>query len=141
MTQGLSDRYDLRYGIPMDKTVSAKNAYGLTADGTSWADDTTPYVSTMSNDGCIMPNPGWWAFDVDLSTYRTETIDPNAEKIRLQMRSWSDSHVSLFSTFTAESKGDFIDLTKASANKSKGLFGKIKDVVKAGTGQSLPRKT
>ena len=134
MTQGLSDRYDLRYGIPMDKTVNAKNAYGLTADGTSWADDTTPYVSTMSNDGCIMPNPGWWAFDVDLSTYRTETIDPNAEKIRLQMRSWSDSHVSLFSTFTAESKGDFIDLTKASAKKSKGLFGKIKDVVKVGTG-------
>ena len=134
MTQGLSNRYDLRYGIPMDKTVNAKNAYGLTADGTSWADDTTPYVSTMSNDGCIMPNPGWWAFDVDLSTYRTETIDPNAEKIRLQMRSWSDSHVSLFSTFTAESKGDFIDLTKASAKKSKGLFGKIKDVVKVGTG-------
>lgn len=134
MTQGLSDRYDLRYGIPMDKTVSAKDVYGLTADGTSWADDVTPYVSTMSNDGCIMPNPGWWAFDVDLSTYRSETIDPNAEKIRLQMRSWSDSHVSLFSTFTAESKGDFIDLTKASANKSKGLFGKIKDVVKAGTG-------
>lgn len=134
MTQGLSDRYDLRYGIPMDKTVSAKNAYGLTADGTSWADDTTPYVGAMSNDGCIMPNTGWWAFDVDLSTYRSETIDPNAEKIRLQMRSWSDSHVSLFSTFTAESKGDFIDLTKASAKKSKGLFGKIKDVVKAGTG-------
>jgi hypothetical protein len=134
MTQGLSDRYDLRYGIPMDKTVNAKNAYGLTADGTSWADDTTPYVGVMSNDGCIMPNPGWWAFDVDLSTYRSETIDPNAEKIRLQMRSWSDSHVSLFSTFTAESKGDFIDLTKASAKKSKGLFGKIKDVIKVGTG-------
>lgn len=134
MTQGLSDRYDLRYGIPMDKTVNAKNAYGLTADGTSWADDTTPYVGAMSNDGCIMPNTGWWAFDVDLSTYRSETIDPNAEKIRLQMRSWSDSHVSLFSTFTAESKGDFIDLTKASAKKSKGLFGKIKDVVKVGTG-------
>jgi len=134
LTKGLSDRYDLRYGIPMDKTVNAKNAYGLTADGTSWADDTTPYVGAMSNDGCIMPNTGWWAFDVDLSTYRSETIDPNAEKIRLQMRSWSDSHVSLFSTFTAESKGDFIDLTKASAKKSKGLFGKIKDVVKVGTG-------
>ena len=134
MTQGLSDRYDLRYGIPLDKTANAKNAYGLTADGTSWADDVTPYVGAMSNDGCIMPNPGWWAFDVDLSTYRTETIDPNAEKIRLQMRSWSDSHVSLFSTFTAESKGDFIDLTKASAKKSKGLFGKIKDVIKTGTG-------
>ena len=134
LTQGLSDRYDLRYGIPMDKTVSAKNAYGLTQDGTSWADDTTPYVSTMSNDGFINPNPGWWAFDVDLSLYRSETIDPNAEKIRLQMRSWNNSHVSLFSTFTAESKGDIIDLTKASASKSKGLFGKIKDVVKVGTG-------
>lgn len=132
MTQGLSDRYDLRYGIPMDKTVSAKNAYGLTADGTSWADDSTPYVSTMSNDGYINPNPGWWAFDVDLSTYRTETIDPNAEKIRLQMRSWDNSHVSLFSTL-AENKDNLADLTKAAANKSKGLFGKIKDVVKVGT--------
>ena len=134
LTQGLAERYDLRYGIPMDKTVSAKNAYGLTQDGTSWADDTTPYVSTMSNDGFINPNPGWWAFDVDLSLYRSETIAPNAEKIRLQMRSWNNSHVSLFSTFTAESKGDIIDLSKASASKSKGLFGKIKDVVKVGTG-------
>ena len=134
LTKGLAECYDMRYGIPMDKTVSAKNAYGLTQDGTSWADDTTPYVSTMSNDGYINPNPGWWAFDVDLSLYRTETIDPNAEKIRLQMRSWDNSHVSLFSTFTAESKGDIIDFSKASASKSKGLFGKIKDVVKVGTG-------
>ena len=133
LTQGLAERYDLRYGIPMDKTVSAKNAYGLTQDGTSWADYMTPYVSTMSNDGFITPNGGWWAFDVDLSLYRSETIDPNAEKIRLQMRSWDNSHVSLYSTFTAESKGDIIDLTKASASKSKGLFGKIKDVVKTGT--------
>ena len=133
LTQGLAERYDLRYGIPMDKTVSAKNAYGLTQDGTSWADYMTPYVSTMSNDGFITPNGGWWAFDVDLSLYRLETIDPNAEKIRLQMRSWDNSHVSLYSTFTAESKGDIIDFTKASASKSKGLFGKIKDVVKTGT--------
>ena len=133
MTQGLTEHYDMRYGIPMDKTVSAKNAYGLTQDGTSWADDTTPYVSTMSNDGFINPNVGWWAFDVDLSLYRTETIDPNAEKIRLQMRSWDNSHISLHSAFTAESKGDIIDFSKASATKSKGLFGKIKDVVKTGT--------
>ncbi len=133
LTQGLAERYDLRYGIPMDKTVSAKDACGLTQDGTSWADYMTPYVSTMSNDGFITPNGGWWAFDVDLSLYRSETIDPNAEKIRLQMRSWNNSHVSLYSTFTAESKGDIIDLTKASASKSKGLFGKISDVVKTGT--------
>lgn len=133
LTKGLTECYDMRYGIPMDKTVSAKNAYGLTQDGTSWADDTTPYVSTMSNDGFINPNVGWWAFDVDLSLYRTETIDPNAEKIRLQMRSWDNSHVSLHSAFTAESKGDIIDFSKASATKSKGLFGKIKDVVKTGT--------
>ena len=133
LTQGLAERYDLRYGIPMDKTVSAKDAYGLTQDGTSWADYITPYVSTMSNDGFITPNGGWWAFDVDLSLYRSETIDPNAEKIRLQMRSWDNSHVSLHSTFTAESKGDIIDLTKASASKSKGLFGKISAIVKTGT--------
>ena len=133
LTQGLAERYDLRYGIPMDKTVSAKDAYGLTQDGTSWADYMTPYVSTMSNDGFITPNGGWWAFDVDLSLYRSETIDPNAEKIRLQMRSWDNSHVSLHSTFTAESKGDIIDLTKASASKSKGLFGKISAIVKTGT--------
>ena len=133
LTQGLAERYDLRYGIPMDKTVSAKDAYGLTQDGTSWADYMTPYVSTMSNDGFITPNGGWWAFDVDLSLYRSETIDPNAEKIRLQMRSWDNSHVSLYSTFTAESKGDIIDFSKASASKSKGLFGKISDIVKTGT--------
>ena len=133
MTQGLIERYDMRYGIPTDKTVSAKHAFGLMQDGSSWADYTTPYVSTKSDDGFINPNVGWWAFDVDLSLYRPGDIDFKTEKLRLQMRSWNNSHVSLFSTFTAESKGDFIDLTKAAANKSKGLFGKISDVVKTGT--------
>ncbi len=133
MTQGLIERYDMRYGIPTDKTVSAKHTFGLMQDGSSWADYTTPYVSTKSDDGFINPNVGWWAFDVDLSLYRPGDIDFKTEKLRLQMRSWNNSHVSLYSTFTAESKGDFIDLTKAAANKSKGLFGKISDVVKTGT--------
>ena len=133
LTQGLTERYDLRYGIPMDKTVSAKNVYGLTQDGNSWADFTTPYVSTLSNDGFITPNAGWWAYDVDLSLYRSENLDTNAEMIRLQMRSWDNSHVSLHSTFTAESKGDIIDFTKVATSKSKGFFGKINDVIKTGT--------
>ena len=134
LTQGLSDRYDARYGVPMDKTLSDKTGFGMSKDGSAWADYVTPYVSTMSTDGFITPNGGWWAFDVDLSLYRNDNIDLSSEQIRLQMRSWEKNNASLYSAIKADTEGDIdIDYTRTYVQKSKGLFGKISDVIKTGT--------
>jgi len=134
LTQGLSDRYDARYGVPMDKTLSDKTRFGMSKDGSAWADYVTPYVSTMSTDGFITPNGGWWAFDVDLSVYRNDNIDLSSEQIRLQMRSWEKNNASLYSAIKADTEGDIdIDYTRTYVQKSKGLFGKISDVIKTGT--------
>ena len=135
MSDGLANRYDLRYGVPNDKTAANKEPFGLTPSGNGWIDYVTPYVADMQ-DGLIVPAPGWWAFDVDLSLYRTDGLDLSDEMIGTQMRSWNTQHISLQSALIASTDGKMdaqFDLTKTCVKKSKGFFGKIGSIVKAGS--------
>jgi len=135
MSDGLANRYDMRYGVPNDKTVADKEPFGMTPSGNGWIDYVTPYVADMQ-DGLIVPAPGWWAFDVDLSLYRTDGLDLSDEMIGTQMRSWNTQHISLQSALIASTEGKMdaqFDLTKTCVKKSKGFFGKIGSVVKAGS--------
>ena len=135
MSDGLANRYDMRYGVPNDKTVADKEPFGMTPSGNGWIDYVTPYVADMQ-DGLIVPAPGWWAFDVDLSLYRTDGLDLSDEMIGTQMRSWNTQHISLQSALIASTEGKMdaqFDLTKTCVKKSKGFFGKIGSIVKAGS--------
>ena len=135
MSRTLADRYDMNYGVPNDKTASDKSPFGLTASGNGWLDYVTPYV-TDANDGLIVPMPGWWAVDVDLSVYRTDGADLSSEMIGTQMRSWTTAHISLQSALIASTDGSLeadFDLTKTCVKKSQGFFGKIGSIVKAGS--------
>lgn len=136
MTDNLATHTTIPYGVPNDRTLSNKAAINQTGQGT-FMDYITPWVDYRSNDGLIVPNAGWWAFDVDLSLTRSETIS-NDDNIKLQMRSWNTTHTSLYSTVEAnidgEMKGSFEGQTKTPliASSSKGLFGRIGDFVKLG---------
>lgn len=97
----------------------------------------TPWVDYMSQDGLIVPNAGWWAFDVDLSMARADGIQPT-DNIKLQMRSWNTQHVSLASTVAANIDGTFkgqFDITKTTVSSAKGLTQSLSDI--AGVGKSL----
>jgi len=137
MTDNLATHTTIPYGVPNDRTFSNKAAINQTGSGT-FMDYITPWVDYRSNDGLIVPNAGWWAFDVDLSLTRSETIS-NDDNIKLQMRSWNTTHTSLYSTVEAnidgEMKGSFEGQTKTPliASSSKGLFGRVGDLVKLGT--------
>lgn len=137
MTDNLATHTTIPYGVPNDRTFSNKAAINQTGQGT-FMDYITPWVDYRSNDGLIVPNAGWWAFDVDLSLTRSETIN-NDDNIKLQMRSWNTTHTSLYSTMMAkingEMKGSFEGQTKTPliASSSKGLFGRVGDLVKLGT--------
>ncbi len=137
MTDNLATHTTIPYGVPNDRTFSNKAAINQTGSGT-YMDYITPWVDYRSNDGLIVPNDGWWAFDVDLSLTRSETIN-NDDNIKLQMRSWDTNHTSLYSTMMAkingEMKGSFEGQAKTPliASSSKGLFGRIGDLVKLGT--------
>lgn len=135
MTDHLAQQSVWRYGLPSDKTLTDKAAIGQTGNGT-FVDYVTPWVDYMSPDGLITPNAGWWAFDVDLSQTRADDIQPT-DNIKLQMRSWNTSHVSLASTVAANIDGDLtasFDLTKTSVSSAKGITESFSDIKNIGTG-------
>ena len=129
MTDALGCMSTWRYGIPMDRTITNKAALNQTGNGTMM-DYVTPWVDYKSNDGLIVPNAGWWAFDVDLSVYRAP-LDKNKENIKLQMRSWNTSHVSLTSTIKAQINTPLPSTGAVSA--SKGISTNLEDYKKVGT--------
>lgn len=137
MTDNLATRSTIPYGVPNDRTVSNKSAITQDASGT-YMEYVTPWTDYHSQDGLIVPNAGWWAFDVDLSLTRPEALAED-NSIKLQMRSWNTNHTSLYSAMMAnidgEMKGSFEGQTKTPliASSSKGIFGRVGDLVKLGT--------
>ena len=103
LTDNLADHKQWGFALPAEETIKNRAKISATSAGTQ-IDYVTPWVAMKSNDGLIVPNAGWWAFDVDLSLYRPNT-DLSNDKIRLQMRTWNSQHVSLYSTMTAKIEG------------------------------------
>lgn len=132
----MSDHYaqqvPWRYGVPLDRDIKDKSGLGQANDG-AYMFYTTPWVNYTSNDGFITPNTGWWAFDVDVSLYRNEAFNEN-DNIRLQMRSWTTSHVTLGSTVAGAIDGSIMQELKADAsfiksqhlnNSTMGILGNV----------------
>ena len=125
MTDNLALHSLWGYGLPIESTID-KAALGQKASDT-YMEYVTPWTDYMSQDGLIVPNAGWWAFDVDLSTYR-----PNAnlteDNIKLQMRSWNTQHASFYSAITANIDGtikaqlDLDQTPKKSSNTAQGVM-------------------
>ena len=102
MTDHLANHSSFCYGIPKDAAIKDKMAIAQNHSGIAMC--IAPWVSTKSHDGLVTPNAGWWAFDVDLSGYRGEDINPD-DFIKLQMRSWDVMHTSLSSAMAAAIDG------------------------------------
>lgn len=133
MTDHLAQQSLWRYGLPADRTIIDKVALGQTGSGT-FMEYVTPWADYMSQDGLIVPNAGWWAFDIDLSQTRSDGII-STDNIRLQMRSWNTSHVSLASTVAANIEGTYdgkFDLTKTTVSSAKGLTESLSDIKDVG---------
>ena len=116
LTNTLADNSLWGYGLPSAETAKDRSKLSPTITGTQ-VNYVAPWVEMKSTDGLIVPNEGWWAFDVDLSQYRPNH-DISAESIRLQMRSWNSQHVSLFSTLTADISGSIKQTLKEKDSSS-----------------------
>ena len=130
MTDNLATRTTIPYGVPNDRSLSNKAAINQTGSGT-FMDYIAPWADYKSNDGLIVPNAGWWAFDVDLSMTRPEELSGD-NNIKLQMRSWDTNHNSLYSTMSANidgtMKGSFEAQTTgtiALVSNAKGITGML----------------
>ena len=114
MTDNMATNMELRYGRPQDCEKIDKSEIGLIGDKTT-SEYIAPWVASLSSDGLITPNAGWWAFDVDLSTYSGKSLSEN-DNIKLQMRSMNKSAISLNSQITASIDGSIkadIDLLQS----------------------------
>ena len=123
LTENLAHHLGMRYGLPMDQKIVDKTAIGMS--GTDYNVLVSPWVASLSNDKYITPAPGWWAFDLDLSSYRPN-FSPLTEQIRLQMNAWSKSSVSLSSTVKMQIKEE-VPATTYSLNSLGGVVGVVKD--------------
>ena len=112
MTDNLAQQSLWGYGLPSGETIKDRSKIAPTGAGTM-VNYVAPWVEMKTDDGLIMPNAGWWAFDVDLSLYRPG-VNIAKDAIKLQMRSWNISHVSLFSTMTATIDGSLKQTVKES---------------------------
>ena len=136
MSDHLAQQTLFGYGVPSDRTLN-KTALGQQGDG-SYNEYVAPWVKNMSNDGLIVPNVGWWAFDVDLSMYRDGNVNPD-DIISLQMRSWNTTHTTLYSAITANIDGTLkanlkLDqVAKKSSSSNKGLMMGLQAAAQAGS--------
>lgn len=94
----------LHYGMPLDVTMKDPSALGL--DAGSYSQYVSPWVEKRTGEKKIIPNAGWWAFDVDMSQYQPNYAINN-DKIRLKMYSWTEQSATFFSTMTANIDGSF----------------------------------
>ena len=121
LTNTLADNSMWGYGLPSAEKAKDRSKLSKTGNNVQ-VDYVAPWVEMKSSDGLIVPNAGWWAFDVDLSQYRPNH-DITNENIRLQMRAWNSSHVSLFSTLTAKLDGSIKQVahTNSGSTVAKGV--------------------
>ena len=132
MTDNMATNMELRYGRPQNCEKMNKSEIGLIGDKTT-SEYIAPWVASLSSDGLITPNAGWWAFDVDLSTYSGKAISEN-DNIKLQMRSMNKSAISLNSQITANIDGSIkadIDLLQ-SQHLGNSVLGHVSKLVNIG---------
>ena len=103
LSQQLAHRLNYKFGIPMSQNIDSSKKDALGLRGSDYGYIVSPWVDSKTDDGFAPPGGGWWAFDVDLSQYRPD-FQTLKENIRLEMRVWSNSQVSLRSKINAEIK-------------------------------------
>ena len=132
LSDNLAKHSTLRYGVPSDVQIN-KSAIGQNEAG-YYTNMVTPWVNSLSQLGGAVVSNGWYAFDVDMSQYRSnpaDNINLTRDKVQLQMKAWQTSRVNLYGNLTADIKGEFKMPVSASNNSIYGAFG---DYIETGEG-------
>lgn len=99
-------RTPMLYSLPQDVKITKPAAFGL--KGVTQNDDMTMYVTpwtqTDITNGSIVPRQGWWAFDLDLSTYRPD-VDITDNKITLRADEFNKAGITLYTALTGSLDG------------------------------------
>lgn len=132
-------RSPLIYTMPQDMHIAKPETFGL--KGVSHKDEIfmyiTPWTQTDISAGSIVPRQGWWAFDVDLSTYRPD-LDLTDCWIEMRADAFTTAGVTLFTTLQGSIDGSLkgnIDLKAQfkEGNKAAKVCGTVFKALKGAT--------
>ena len=124
LSDNLAKHSTLRYGVPSDVQLN-KSAIGQNNPG-YYSQIITPWANSFNELGGAVLNSGWWAFDVDMSQYRSNTSDnynTKRDRVQLQLKAWQNSRVDLYGKMKASIDGEFKMPVAASTNSIWGAFG------------------
>lgn len=136
MSDNMANRSIFRYGVPNDRNITNSKAKQALHQTDEMAQIITPYKKGKFEgfNGCPM-NPGWWAFDIDLSLYRDNTKDAhftslNSEEEVLSFKALGKKEQSLTtnSKLLAKLEGS-MELENCQASTSGGVFAPIEDLL------------
>lgn len=117
----------LNYGIPMDAEVDMnKNLLGDSGSAKTFRFLVTPY----SGIGRSTMTRGWYAFDINLSSYTGKSLSEQSMSIQITCRANNKTNVTLATDILGKIGGDInakIDRAKLSAS-SNGIGGTLSDV-------------
>ena len=91
-----------RYGVPSDGKFADKAAIGQKTSGHMSNNVTSWYDGYKINES-VTSREGWWAFDYDMSLYRSG-LDIQKDEIKLVMHSWNKTNFKIDSKIDAKIK-------------------------------------
>lgn len=132
-------RSPMIYSIPQDMHIAQPATFGL--KGVSQSDELKMYITPWSQadittDG-IIPRQGWWAFDLDLSTYRPD-VDLTDNWIKMWVDATTTSNVTLVTSIKGSLDGSLkgninLEAQYKEGNKAAKVCGTIFKALKAYT--------
>ena len=136
MNDVLASRSIFRYGVPMRNSITSSGS----KQKLNQSDDMSQVISPWKEGNFVgfsnsALNPGWWAFDVDLSLYRDKdkektiaNLDSRSNALTVQALSRTDSELEMKSQLFAKMQGS-LDLKATQVNTESGIFAPYGDVL------------
>ena len=135
----MASRSVFRYGVPNDRSITTDKAKSALMQTDEMAQVISPWKRgnfTGFNDTPL--NPGWWAFDMDFSTYRDlnqestfASLSDNDDVLSVKTLCKKDESLKLESKLLAKLDGK-IQLDATQASTSSGIFAPIEDLLGKG---------
>ena len=135
----MASRSIFRYGVPEDRSITTDNAKAALKQTDEMTQIISPWKRgnfTGFNDTPL--NPGWWAFDMDFSTYRNlnnettfTSLSDNDDVLSVKTLCKKDESLKMESKLLAK-LGGTMELEATQASTSSGIFAPLEDLLGKG---------
>ncbi len=138
MNDKLASRALFRYGVPLDRSITNNASKAILIQPEFMGQLVAPWVASNFNGASLPLQAGWWAYDLDLSTYRKDasiaSLNDRDNALIMNLFAREDMQAQFSSLFEGTIDGN-LNLEATYANSENGktselgdLIGKAKDI-------------